>query len=538
VSSHRRVYVTVDRGTATTAVAILGRVANRWRLLGSSASPAAVPASAVVERIRSRIAAFDPGIAVHLDLDDPAGLADVPVLACSTTRPPEMAVVAATERVLEPLAAAASMAGWRVRRLVLDGADILEVASALADPRVSVVLAGASDPPGADERSLVAHLGTLVAAATERRPSLVTVLAGGLAEPGGRIEAMFRPDRPGPTVLAPSPATGDGEPLRELLDSLRGEEDDGRRSMAAATATLAEALERRVEVLEVGQSAGMRAAASWSPGRRSTVRSASVPMGALLPGAFTEAHLDAVVGWLTAPLDRLRVRDRLRELALIPWGDAAGDGALIRLAAARAAIERLLEATPAISALPAPDLVVAAGGAWAVAPGPAVALALTDVVRRPGVRALGWDHARLLGPLGRIEDPDERLRIMRDMRDELLVPLGSVLMPAGLRPGRPVGTLLVRRADGSPSAAELELAPGGMELVDLPPGERATIELRLRDTVDLGVRTHHAAAEVTGGVAGLLVDLRDVPMHLPDRPEHRREVLTEWQDALWAGVHT
>lgn len=536
MSNERHAYVTVDRGTATTAVALLARVANRWRLLGSSAAPSSVQPDVVAERIRSRLAATDADLAGHLGLDAPSGLDGVPRLACSTSRPPEMAVVAATERVLAPLADAASGAGWRVRRLVLDGADILHVASALADPRVSVVLAGASDPPGADERSLVPHLATMVAAATERRPSLVTVLAGGLAVPGGKVEAMFRPDRPGPTVLAPSGTTGGGEPLRELLDGLRGVDDDGRRAIAAATGTLAEALERRVEVIEIGQSAGVRAHASWTVGRRSAVRSAIAPSGALLPSHFTDADLDAVERWLTVSLDRLRIRDRLREMAIVPWGDAAGDGALLRLAAVRAAVERLVAATPAISSLPAPDLLVAAGGAWQVAPGPAVALALVDVARRPGARALGLDHARLLGPLGRIEDPDQRLRIVRDLRDELLVPLGSVLMPAGLRPGRSAGSLLVRRADGSEPAAQLDLQPGGMELVDLPPAERATAEIKFRDAVDLGVRTRHAAVDVTGGLAGLLVDLRDIPMHLPDRPERRREVLAEWQAALWTGA--
>ncbi len=536
MSIERRVFVTVDRGTATTAVAILGRVANRWRLVGSGSAPAAVPPAVVAERVRARLTASDADLAAHLALADPSSLEDVPVLACSTVRPPEMAVVAATERVLAPLADAAASAGWRVRRLVLDGADILEVASALADPRVSVVLAGASDPPGGDERPLMAHLATLIAAAGERRPSLVAVLAGGLAEPGGKVEALFRPDRPGSTVLAPGAATGGGEPLRALLDGLRGGDDDGRRAIAATTGTLAEALERRVEVIEIGQSAGLRAAASWIVGRRSVVTTAHAPAGALLPAAFTDTHLDAVERWLTVPLDRLRLRDRLREMSLVPWGDAAGDGALLRLAAAHAAVERLLEATPVIAAQPAPDLVIAAGGAWQVAPGPAVALALANVVRRPGIRALGLDHARLLGPLGRIEDPDERLRIVRDLRDELLVPLGSVLMPAGLRPGRSAGTLQVRRVDGSQATAELDLQPGGMELVDLPPGEQARVELRLRVAVDLGVRTRHAVADVTGGVAGLLVDLRDIPMHLPDRPERRREVLAEWQAALWSGV--
>ncbi len=270
--------------------------------------------------------------------------------------------------------------------------------------------------------------------------------------------------------------------------------------------------------------------------RRSVARSALVPAGALLPASFSDANLDAVERWLAVPLDRLRMRDRLREMSIVPWGDVAGDGALLRLAAAKASVERILDATPALSALPAPDLLVAAGGAWQVAPGPAVALALADVVRRPGARSLGLDHARLLGPLGRIADPDERLRIMRDLRDDLLVPLGSLLMPAGMRPGRSAGSLLVGRADGDSSATTLDLQPGGIELVDLPPGERATVELRLRDVVDMGVRTRHAVVEVTGGLAGVLVDLRDIPMHLPDRPERRREVLAEWQAALWPGM--
>ena len=536
MSTEPRAIAAVDSGTASVAVSLLGCIAGRWRLLASGAAPAVVDAGTVIERLRGRLAATDPECARALGLDAAGSGADVPRTACATTRPPEMAVVAATERVLAPAAAAAATAGWRVRPVVLDGADILGVATILSDPRISAVLAAASDPPGADERALLPDLGALVSAATERRPGLVTVLAGGLAEPGGRIEALFRPDRPGPTVLAPSAAVADGEALRELLDSLRGGEDDGRRSLAVATATLADVLGRRVEVVEVGQSAGVRTIAGWTAGRPSVARSAVAPAAALLPPAFTDAHLDAIIGWLTVPMDRLRVRDRLRELALSPWGDGAGDGALLRLAAARAALVRLLEATPSLDALPAPDLLIAAGGAWGVAPGPAVALALADAVRRPGVRALGWDHARLLGPLGTIADADERHRVIRDLRDDLVVPLGTVVMPAGLRASRGAGHLSVRSADGSGEPAELDLVPGGLELVDLPPGERAVIELRFREAVELGVRTRHAAAEVTGGLGGLLVDLRDVPLRLPARPERRRDLLAAWQLALWPGV--
>jgi len=80
-----------------------------------------------------------------------------------------------------------------------------------------------------------------------------------------------------------------------------------------------------------------------------------------------------------------------------------------------------------------PDLVIAGGGAWAVAPGPMITLALADVLRRPGATQYAFDHARLLGPLGSIADHDERRAVMSDLADDLLIPLGSVVTPAGLR---------------------------------------------------------------------------------------------------------
>lgn len=536
MSTVQRAFITIDRGTATTAASIVARVAGRWRLAATGQVPAGVAEAALLEHLRARVAAADEELAARTGLGAEGAAADLPQVACATTRPPEMAVLAATDRVLAPLVEAAVAAGWRVRPFALDGAEILPVATALADPRITVVLAGAGEPPGSDERSLIPDLGAIVAAATERRPDLVTVLAGGLAEPGGRVESLFRPDRPGPTVLAPSPVAGGGEPFRQLLDGLRGGTADGRRTLAAATGTLATLLGRRVEVLDIGRSAGVRVSASSMAGRPADVLAATVAAAALLPPAFTETHLDEVLGWLTIPLDRLRVRDRLRELALIPWGDSAGDGAHLRMAAARAAIVRLVDASPAISDLPAPDILVATGGAWAVAPGPAVALALADAYRRPGVRALAWDHARLLAPLGAIEDPEERLAVMRDLRDDLLAPLGSVILPADVRGGHSVGAVTVRSSADGQAAASLDLVAGALELVDLPPGEQAVVELRFRDPVDMGSRVRHAVADVTGGLAGLLVDLRDTPMDLPDRLDARRELLTSWQGALWAGA--
>jgi hypothetical protein len=533
VSSPTRVLATVDRGTATTAVALIGRAGGRFRLLGSTAGPSGVPAKVLLERVRRRVAAADETLAQLLHIDRTGSAADLPRLTCTTAPPPELAVIAATERVLQPLATVAQMAGWHVRPLVIDGAEILKVATALADRRVDAILAGAAEPPGADERSLIGELGALVAATTERRPDLVAVLAGGLAVPGGRTEALFRADRPGPTVLAPSPTDAEGEPLRALLDSLRGGDDDGRRALAVATGSLATVLRRRIELLEIGQTGGSRVLANWQPGAGAAVHKAAVARAALLPRPFMDQDLDDVIGWLPITLDRLRTRDRLREMATAPWGDAAGDGAVLRMAAVRAAAERLLHATAMFDQLPAPDLVVASGGAWLAGPATAAALAVADIARRPGSRAVGLDHARVLAPIGTMADEEERVRLLADLRDDVLVPLGTVVMAAGLRSSKSVGVVTVHGSDGPVQA---DLVPGGIDLVDVPPGEHAMVELSFRDPVDVGVRARHLALEVTGGLGGLVVDLRDVPLRLPGRLETRRDLLASWQTAVWPGL--
>ena len=164
-----------------------------------------------------------------------------------------------------------------------------------------------------------------------------------------------------------------------------------------------------------------------------------------------------------------------------------------------------------------------------MAAGPSVVLALVDVLRRSGAVQYALDHARLLAPLGSIADAAERRTVMADLVDDLLAPLGSVVAPAGLRPGRTVGTLHLHGPNGT---RDLELRPGGLSVLDLPVGVAATAELEFHDTVRFGGRGRRFAVDVTGGLGGLLVDLRDVPLHLPDRADLRAELLQTWQSAV------
>ena len=82
-------------------------------------------------------------------------------------------------------------------------------------------------------------------------------------------------------------------------------------------------------------------------------------------------------------------------------------------------------------------------------------------------------------------------------------------------------------------AACLDVALGESTL--LVEDERL-IDERLHPALAGDRRLASAAVDVGGGLGGLLVDLRDVPLRLPERLERRRELLDAWQRALWSGL--
>ncbi|HEY7735990.1 MAG TPA: hypothetical protein VH813_04285 [Candidatus Limnocylindrales bacterium] len=533
MSNDQRAFFALEQGTATRSASIVGWAAGRWRLLGTLAMPVSADPEAMIDLLLARFGAASPDLADHLGADARASDRWAR-LSVRTQRPGRIAVLAATERAVAPLAAIAEAAGWRAEPMALDVDDPLAITRVLLQPDVVAVLAGAGEPPAADERGSLNDLGAIVAAAATRRRELTVVLAGPMSEQVPRFDATG--DGRGDVVLASSATTGDpgGEPLRVVLEGMGATEDDGRRAFERAVATLAEVMDRRIEALDVGWAAGTRVVAEPAvAGEASASRRRTIADACFVPAAPDDSLIDRVLEWSTQPLDRHRLRDRLYELALAPWADTAGEGAILRLAVGRAALAALLEATTDLPAASEPDLVVVSGGVWSVAPGPAVALAVSDVLRRPGSRQLAHDHARLLAPLGAIEDETERRRVLLDVSRDILVPLGAVVMPQGLRPGRTAGQLVVHGASG---AIELDLVPGSLELIDLPPGETAVAELRFRETVRLGARGRRFAVELAGGLGGLLIDLRDIPLRLPERAERRRELLGAWQEALWAGV--
>jgi len=559
VTSDPRAFFAIDQGAATTSAALVGRLGSRWRLLGAIAMPVAIPVEAIIEHLGDRVLSSDSDLEVQLDAGSLGRLLEWPRLVARSAPPPSLVVLAASETTRIRLEAAGSAAGWRTAGMSLETAGPHELVGRALEPGLDAVLVGTDDPPSRAERNALNTLSAIVDALEDRRPDAIVVLAGALGlatpEPGEELD-----DEPatGPLpaaaddarMYAPAPrGTDPDDPLVAVLRRFRGRSDDVQAGIARATASLAAVMERRLEAVAVGLDSGLRVAA-WpvgdpeSEGRPAISTpgvevengvaslAVNVASGGFVPDSLDDPSVDGVLSWSTASLDRIRLRDRLHELRIAPWGHPDGDGAVLRLAAARAALTRIVAATPTFDFLPAPDVVIASGGVFAPAPGPAIALALADVLRRPAVSQFCYDHARLLGPLGTIPDEHERRLLLSDLADDLLAPLGSIVSPQGVRAGRSAGKVVVHGGTGS---TELELVPGSLQLVDLPPGQVATAEFEFRDPVILGVRGRRFAVEVGGGLGGLLIDLRDVPLRLPDRLEHRRELLAAWQGALWAG---
>jgi len=533
VSSEPRAFLVIDHGAATSSVALIGRVGGAWRLIGSLSVPATGDLEPAIGLLFRRATTMGPELSASVGLG--AATADaLPRVEVRSRRPRRLAVVAASERALAALVTTAARSGWRVTGVSVETTDPLAMSRLLLERDVAAVLVGAGDPPAPDERSALGELAALVAAAALRRPDIPVVLAGAMSE--GLAAFGDVASREGEVMLGPAAKVGEAEggPLADLLLALALPADDPRRAIGPATQSLADVLDRRIEAIVLGHDASVRAiAAPAAGGGDAAAAVAVVPAAAVAPDEPDDAVVEGVQSWSTFPSDRHRTRDRMRELRIAPWADAAGEGAALRMAAARSALARLAAATPDLGAGPAPDVILTASGAWTAVPAPAVALAVVDVIRRPGASQYALDHARLLGPLGSIPDEGERRAVVSDLADDLLAPLGSIITPAGLRAGRSAGSLVIHGADG---AGEVDLVPGGLELVDLAPGQTAIAEFRFRDTVRLGAKGRHFAIDVTGGLAGLLVDLRDVPLRLPERADRRRDLLAAWQTSLWAGA--
>jgi hypothetical protein len=92
------------------------------------------------------------------------------------------------------------------------------------------------------------------------------------------------------------------------------------------------------------------------------------------------------------------------------------------------------------------------------------------------------------------------------------------------------------RVTGETANSDIDLQPGGIWAVELPPGQTARADMEFRDSVRLGARARRFSMEVSGGLGGLFVDLRDIPLRLPDKADQKRATWETWQRAMWPEI--
>jgi uncharacterized protein (TIGR01319 family) len=181
--------------------------------------------------------------------------------------------------------------------------------------------------------------------------------------------------------------------------------------------------------------------------------------------------------------------------------------------------------------LPKFHLIVGGGGILAQAPNHGqVALVLLDALQPVGVSGLAVDQMRLLAPLGAaaMVNPAVASQVMEE---DSLLNLGTVVAPLGTaREGDMALTFKMQYQDGR--LLQVEVPYGTLEVIPLPPGQTADLELRptRRFDVGLGNKGQAGMTKVEGGVLGIIIDARGRPLPMAEDPEEQREKTQHW---LW-----
>lgn len=181
--------------------------------------------------------------------------------------------------------------------------------------------------------------------------------------------------------------------------------------------------------------------------------------------------------------------------------------------------------------MPLCDTIVVSGGALAHAPNPGqAALIVLDALEPIGINVLMLDVYQIAPMLGKLAAV-KPLAAVETLDSGALVNLATVVTPVGhARRGDTVLNAQVTYEDGS--SLHMGVNYGDLEVLPLPPGQQAILELRPRRGFDVGLGGPGKGGKqrVSGGLAGLIIDARGRPLRLRYRPEHRHTQVQRW---LW-----
>ncbi len=168
------------------------------------------------------------------------------------------------------------------------------------------------------------------------------------------------------------------------------------------------------------------------------------------------------------------------------------------------------------------------------------ALIMLDGLEPWGVTSLTLDRNGIVNLLGSIAAIEPAAAVKLVAQDAFLN-LGTVIAPAGQgQPGKPALTIKLESTAGE--LLEQEILYGTIEMLALPPGQKASLEIQPARHLDIGLGQpgRGAVTEIEGGSLGIIIDARGRPLRLAADEGQRRENLLTWLSALnikYAATH-
>ncbi|HSH01261.1 MAG TPA: glutamate mutase L [Anaerolineae bacterium] len=155
-------------------------------------------------------------------------------------------------------------------------------------------------------------------------------------------------------------------------------------------------------------------------------------------------------------------------------------------------------------------------------------LMLLDALQPQGLFSVSLDTHGVLPALGLISQRQPLLAVQA-LEGGVLTDLGWVLAPAtNLPPGEKIMSVKITTA----SIRDLDLdnvTQGSIEVIPIPPGQEATIDIQPVSSVDIGFGSGKGKKfRIQGGAVGLVIDGRGRPLNLPTDEEKRHEIISQW----------
>ncbi|HZD55735.1 MAG TPA: glutamate mutase L [Anaerolineales bacterium] len=266
-------------------------------------------------------------------------------------------------------------------------------------------------------------------------------------------------------------------------------------------------------------------------------------LGKGLTARLGPSELSQIIRWLPVEVGEDQLRDYIYNKSLYPTTVPASEEDLwIEEAVARQAIHTAISsvsrgfppevANSGSALLPWFEPIIAAGSVLAQAPSPGRSmLMLLDALQPTGVTTLVLDQNNLAAPLGAAASINPIL-VVQVLESSTFLSLGTVISPvANVRPGTPV--LRIRTKQDSGEETSMEIKQGALEVLPLPLGRSAKLNLLPLHRADVGMGGpgRGGSLKVTGGVLGVVIDARGRPLRLPRDAAHKMELYRKW---LWS----